>query len=552
MPNSPHSVKVETLPVTKRVPLFQEYRLIERSENEINGAWKGAHLLLFFLAFVFGSFCTFCFHMLMYLFDEKCVLFPKLMSLTSLKHNVIYEFIPSNKEKSDLPVDFLSTQWVEKSTCSLPAYVPLVSGIFGLVWTTMFLMCSTGSRTLTGLQRPWRVLPPVFVFSLAMGGLCVHSSLVTHKGLEELCRKLGEITGSPTCTYTINVATLTYERRIRGVYQATRLTIVSAWLHTSCWLLSALLALIRVLLAVDFLLVKVSVELHGDIDRIMEKNEVLLRSVSPQTWMNVESECASDFIPTESQRISTDAKGLSNLLEDGGDLLYLSNLVTESSEPSLVPDEFKRLALKNALKRVPKDKAFIVKLVYNLVDNLNLPDTYGRKLERTASLITIGSTEPSQSQTRIHRQFGQAAISSQFEDLDDNIKPPTRVDSIIFHQAKKRKGDSIQFLDESSPKASTSKPPDDIHGLKTKSTAELRRSRSAKNIPKRKKRKSNLKAVGVQTDKHKPSFSVHIADVEEVIRIRSDDEPVAGEVTPTKTSSKNVVEKETQTKDKQD
>lgn len=53
------------------------------------------------MAFVFGSFCTFCFHMLMYLFDEKCVLFPKLLSLTSLRHNVIYEFIPIDKETAD-------------------------------------------------------------------------------------------------------------------------------------------------------------------------------------------------------------------------------------------------------------------------------------------------------------------------------------------------------------------------------------------------------------------------------------------------------------------
>ncbi|KAF9415468.1 hypothetical protein HW555_006890 [Spodoptera exigua] len=265
-----------------RVPIFEEYRLIERSELEINGAWKGAHLLLFFLAFVFGSFCTFCFHMLMYLFDEKCVLFPKLLSLTTLKHNVIYEFMPATKDFADqhlFPTDVRS----------------LVSGIFGLVWTTMFLMCSTGSRTLSGLQRPWRVLPPVFVFSLAMGSLCIYSSTITHYGLQELCVKLGEITGSPTCSYTINVATLTYERRIRGVYQATRLTILSAWLHTACWLLSAILALVRVLLAVDFQLVRVSVHLHGDIDALLEKHEVQIRTVSPDTWFNEKEECPSNI-----------------------------------------------------------------------------------------------------------------------------------------------------------------------------------------------------------------------------------------------------------------
>nr|XP_021186434.2 uncharacterized protein LOC110373479 [Helicoverpa armigera] len=355
-----------------RVPLYEELRLIERSETEINGAWKGAHLLLFFLAFVFGSFCTFCFHMLMYLFDEKCVLFPKLLSLTTVKHNVIYEFIPSTKDVGVLPVDFLSTQWVEKSTCSLPTFVPLVSGIFGLVWTTMFLMCSTGSRTLTGLQRPWRVLPPVFVFSLLMGGLCVYTSVVTHYGLHELCLKLGEITGSPTCSYTVNVATLSHERRIRGVYQATRLTILSAWLHTACWLLSALLALVRVLLAVDFQLVRISAQLHGDIDNILEQNEVQIRTILPDTSVSEENERAD----AQSQ-----------------DLLYVSQRESSRSTLSLIPEEMNRLAKAGTYKLVDEEAAFIVTWLYDLVEKIPASDA--------TSLVSIYSEEaPHRKQNR--------------------------------------------------------------------------------------------------------------------------------------------------------
>lgn len=72
-----------------------------------------------------------------------------------------------------------------------------------------------------------------------------------------------------SCTYTVNVATLAYERRIHGVYQAIRLTILSAWLHTVCWILSVLLTLARVILAVDFQLVRINVDLIGDIDKIL-------------------------------------------------------------------------------------------------------------------------------------------------------------------------------------------------------------------------------------------------------------------------------------------
>ncbi|KAL4717929.1 hypothetical protein ACJJTC_001347 [Scirpophaga incertulas] len=274
----------------------------------------------------------------------KCVLFPKLQSLGALRHDIVYEFIPMDNEL--LPVDFLSSQWVDKSACYLPTYVPLLSGIFGLVWTTMFLMCSTGSRTLTGLQRPWRILPPVFIFSLAMSGLCIYSSTVTQSGLQELCLKLGEITGSATCTYTVNVATLVYERRIRGVYQAIRLTITSAWLHTICWLLSAAVALARVILAVDFQLVRVKVELVGDIDKVLEQQEDHIRTVSPDIWIHNElTPAASSKIPIHSinkvhftdASINTTEKDIDEA--SNSDILYFSKIQETDSVYYLVPTD---------------------------------------------------------------------------------------------------------------------------------------------------------------------------------------------------------------------
>ena len=89
------------------------------------------------------------------------------------------------------------------------------------------------------------------------------------------------------CTYTVNVATLAYERRIRGVYQATRLTIISAWFHTSCWVLSTLLALLRVLLAVDFKLVRVSVQLRGNIDRMLVSNDLRCIVIIENNFFNL-------------------------------------------------------------------------------------------------------------------------------------------------------------------------------------------------------------------------------------------------------------------------
>ncbi|XP_050354419.1 uncharacterized protein LOC126776162 [Nymphalis io] len=506
-----------------RVTLYEEYRLIEKTELEVNGIWKAAHLLLFFLAFVFGSFCTFCFHMMMYLFDEKCVLFPKLLSLTSFRQNIIYEFIPEDKEVTDmLPVDFLSTQWVEKSACLLPTYVPLVSGIFGLVWTTMFLMCSTGSRVLTGLQRPWRVIPPVFLFSLTMGSLCVYTSAVTHYGLQELCLKLSEITGSTTCTYTINVATLAYERRIRGVYQATRLTILSAWLHTGCWVLSTVLAVARILLAVDFQLIKVSVQLQGDIDRMLERHERHIRTVSPliietnrsvnpvhrtETLIQIhfkKQEFKANFLRNnESQIISSK--------DDKGDLLYFATLTREPSEPSLVQTERNKLNKIEAYSAVAAEHRFIVKMVYSLLDTIGLPLT-------ADTISSSGSVESISEMTlEITRQYGQQCISPGFKPSGSQLQikdkeavdfqEPEDISSQIKRDLQAKFNRKLSDLKKDTDTLPTNAL------LNQQSTMnivpELKRNvkeKQGQNEPgtsggqKKNELKSNLKQVGIQTD----------------------------------------------------
>ncbi|XP_061722081.1 uncharacterized protein LOC133528641 [Cydia pomonella] len=255
---------------SQKTVLYQELRLIERNESEINVCWKGAHMMLFFMSFVFGSVCTCCIHRLRFMFGEKCVLYPKIVTHSTI-HRMVHEFFSFKTEIQDFaPVEFVTTQWAENSVCYLPTYVPLVSGLAGLVWTTMFLMCSSGtSHNVTGAQRHWRALPIMFLFCATMSGLCLYASTITHRGLRDLCSKLADATGSPKCGFTINVATLAYSRRIRGVYQATVLSIVSAWLHTVCWVLSTLLIVARVLLAVDFTLVHVRAQLVGNLDDIL-------------------------------------------------------------------------------------------------------------------------------------------------------------------------------------------------------------------------------------------------------------------------------------------
>ncbi|OWR54385.1 hypothetical protein KGM_202250 [Danaus plexippus plexippus] len=300
----------------ERLTLYEEYRLIERTEAEVNGVWKGAHLLLFFLAFVFGSFCTFCFHMLMYLFDEKCVLFPKLLSLTSLRQTIIYEFIPDDKEAADM-----------------------------------------------------------------------------------------------------NVATLAYERRIRGVYQATRLTIYSAWLHTACWILSALLAFFRVIFAIDFKLVKITVQLKGNLDRMLERQETHIRTISPEPELkNTPLEYTSSAVHIHFKKKDfqanydsvRDIKEYSTRddQEDSGNLLFYSPRGQDKSERSLLPSSPGRLDQLQAHDNLTEDEQFIAKMLDNVLDNV-IDQT-----DSTLSYVRSLESRTTSEELSPVRQYGQQILQS--------------------------------------------------------------------------------------------------------------------------------------------
>ncbi|XP_063831100.1 uncharacterized protein LOC135080387 [Ostrinia nubilalis] len=438
----------------------------------------------------------------------------------------------------------------------------------------MFLMCSTGSRTLTGLQRPWRVLPPVFIFSLAMGGLCTYSSSVTHYGLNELCIKLGEITGSSTCTYTVNVATLAYERRIRGVYQAIRLTILTAWLHTICWLLSALLTLARVALAVDFQLVRINVDLVGDIDKMLEHHETQIRTVSPEVWINDErdSETSMAMHPTGrvqfKHKISTQTEptleeDVEILFENKTDVLYISKFSEVHSEHSLVPEESQKIDQKAAYEKVPEDKHFIVKMVYDLVQNIILADT------NTSSTLTSTSGTSLERESEvlaIVRQKGQEKISlrSSSAQVSGAETPFNLADPI---EAEKTAQEIRRFLQEKLDEQlrelpippSSSRPTSAHKKLSPLYESTLNITEEMKDIIEAKKqsigvgrsassesdddaskvaKKSNLKNVSVQTDKSKKRTASQKVQITEPQNVDESTETVQDSEKETQTSKK--------------
>ncbi|XP_063387681.1 uncharacterized protein LOC134673612 [Cydia fagiglandana] len=439
---------------SQKTVLYEELRLIERNESEINVCWKGAHMMLFFMSFVFGSVCTSCIHRLRLMFGEKCVLFPKLVTHSTV-HRMVHEFFSFKTEIQDLdsemPVEFVTTQWAENSVCYLPTYVPLVSGLAGLVWTTMFLMCSSGtSNNVTGAQRHWRALPLMLLFCATMSVLCLYASAVTHSGLQDLCSKLADATNSPQWGFTLNVATLAYNRRIRGVYQATVLSIVSAWLHTICWMLSTLLIVARVLLAVDFTLVHVRAQLVGNLDDILQKHEKQMNYFNAEAAKPYKTDIDEDD-SEEELYATTNTKGNENTLPQ--------LLVLPSEKKSVVFDakSIDRQIFTSVLSLVPEERQrllemYIHELLYDLLKKVGRP-------VQGSSAITPSSTIALSTQTEMNvdtddenaemfaKEFTQKLhdrLTQEFDEFERQIKTNLKIksgseDEIISEESDDKK-----------------------------------------------------------------------------------------------------------------
>ncbi|XP_077300213.1 uncharacterized protein LOC143921006 isoform X2 [Arctopsyche grandis] len=272
--------------------LYSYYRLDERSSEAVSGIWKGLHLSLLFIALIFSICCTVLFHILIAAFDVNCVLFPKIIVLqnTSAREapDTMMELINGTYHPTDLPIDFIKSQWVDMTVCYNALYNPILSAIFGIVWMTFFLMCPKGGKSYSGLTRPWRIVLPSAVFTLVYSILCI---IVTHHltdGLLEFQEQFKNVAG---------IQDPKYQYEVNKIDSFVLVTIISSWLYTSSWALGFVVLVLRCVFIADFQLIKVSVQLL-DKESESEANKVRVESSLKTTEPSI-----SYYTPSTSREV---------------------------------------------------------------------------------------------------------------------------------------------------------------------------------------------------------------------------------------------------------
>ncbi|XP_050672046.1 uncharacterized protein LOC126970260 [Leptidea sinapis] len=208
------------------VLLYEYFQLEERAARHLR-VWKAWHLIIFALAAIFGVLNYLLLLNTMQLVDNHCVLFPRELAFktidvptlaASTNTQSLYNDTAqdareeSSDSSSNLKLDIVTDD--EKRTvldttrslfgtdsdCDYAEYIPIISFIMAIIWSTMFTMCPGGGHSRSGLQQPWTILPPALIFSIIMVGLTGHSFTTTNKGIDGFCAAFYNITNSTTCS----------------------------------------------------------------------------------------------------------------------------------------------------------------------------------------------------------------------------------------------------------------------------------------------------------------------------------------------------------------
>lgn len=248
------------------------------------------------------------------------------------------------------------------------------------------------------------------------------------------------------------------------------------------------------------------------------------------------------------------AEDIASLHTKESDLIYFAEPPIETSELSLVPEELQKLSRLKAYQSVPKGHQFIVKIVYDLVENLTLSHSPALSL---GSKISGALDVDSDTGPLVARQFGQEDIAMKISQKHDSLsyRDAQNVAKEIKRLLNRRVSARLVELTAGTSHG-TSSPPKKREYIafeestlnlteEMRKTLEMTLNKSLNNLHLQDK-KSNLKHKSSQTDQKKKkatkSRTVKISDSIDTVNNTSD-ESTSDSPTP-----KN---KQTQTKPKE-
>ncbi|XP_058060051.1 uncharacterized protein LOC131210776 [Anopheles bellator] len=236
------------------------HQIVEREPSQINSRWK---LCTAILLLVIVSSCvvvSFSLHGLMADYNHNCLLGARLKFIVKTNESRTNETVSATVPTSvEYGIDEYWSSWSNGAYCETLKYMPLLQGICCTVWLAMFLTHGPGGI----MPKPWRIVFPSLIFFFG----CLVTSVVTAsfitQGLSEMCIEFGKVDTGMGCARLVDYFALSKQTpNLVNPDKNFFLTLIFPWIWVGATCLGFLVSLLRIVLMVDFQLMRVDILKH--------------------------------------------------------------------------------------------------------------------------------------------------------------------------------------------------------------------------------------------------------------------------------------------------
>lgn len=246
--------------------LLAYHRLIEKDSQRVNYCWKASILIVLLVAIATSLVISFSMASLMESYDDNCFLGAEirlvLKESSQIQINSDNSSIQSPEPNHLHIINKKDTTWSDPDFCEFLTYTPLVHALVGIIWLALYSMHGPGGEGIGSIiPKPWRIIIPSLVFFTICGISAIVCASFTCEGLADFCSQIQNNSEAQDCARLISQYSFSQSNDLVLPDKNYYLLTSFSWIWVGCYICGFLIMVMRVLLVVDFELIRVVISI---------------------------------------------------------------------------------------------------------------------------------------------------------------------------------------------------------------------------------------------------------------------------------------------------
>ncbi|XP_019562770.3 uncharacterized protein LOC109431079 [Aedes albopictus] len=267
--------------------LMSYHRLIEKDSQHVSYCWKMSILIVLIVTVASSLIISFSLYSLWESFGLNCFMganlsfvissedFGYLPGTAQLNQNGRHsrQILQENSTDEKYIIHEYNSKWSNPDFCEYLTYTPLFHALLGVIWMALFVTHGHGGEGVGSIiARPWRIVIPSLVFFVVCGISAIVCAGLTTSGLTKFCQQFNEVVpnGESECARLISYFSMDQANDLVRPDKNYYLVAVFPWIWASSYVVGALILVLRIVLVVDFQLIRIVV---STVERDMESTQ---------------------------------------------------------------------------------------------------------------------------------------------------------------------------------------------------------------------------------------------------------------------------------------